>query len=167
MGLAPAPLNLFPLAWVSLAPLWIFTIDRKTEDKKRPSVFLFALAWGMGYHGLALSWITGLHPLTWLGIPWLASVAIVLFCWGFITLWGAALVMVWAGLRQLLEGFSSRAQAQTIDGKTRFSLHRSPLPFSALRRVLMGTALWCGWNGCGVWGHWIGQHSHTPKVQGI
>jgi apolipoprotein N-acyltransferase len=142
MGLAPAPLNVFPLAWVALAPLWVLTAERGTEDKKRPSGLLFSLAWGMGYHGLALSWITGLHPLTWLGVPWLASVAIVLFCWGFITFWGAALVMVWAGLRQRLENFSLRALA--IDGKPRFSLHRLPLPFSALRRVLIGTALWCG-----------------------
>jgi apolipoprotein N-acyltransferase len=72
-----------------------------------------------------------LHPLTWLGVPWLASVAIVLFCWGFITLWGAALVVVWAWFMQRLERFVH-------------SLPPAPSLFSSLRRVLVGTALWCG-----------------------
>ena len=149
MGLAPAPLNLFPLAWVALVPLWVFTAECQIEGK-RSSTLVFSLVWGMGYHGLALSWITGLHPLTWLGIPWLASVAIVLCCWGFITFWGAALVMAWASLRQQLEALSSRVQPS--EGKARFSLPRFSalnrqwlqLPFPALRRVLVGTALWCG-----------------------
>ncbi|PSB23860.1 apolipoprotein N-acyltransferase [Stenomitos frigidus] len=149
MGLAPAPLNLFPLAWVALAPLWVLITERSIKGKWMTPVLL-ALAWGIGYHGLALSWITGLHPLTWLGVPWLASIAIVLFCWGFITLWGAALVIVWAWLLQQLEGFSNEGQA--IEHKPPFcllhplalDLHRFPLPFASLRRVLVGTALWCG-----------------------
>ncbi|MBW4578329.1 MAG: apolipoprotein N-acyltransferase [Tildeniella nuda ZEHNDER 1965/U140] len=148
MGLAPAPLNVFPLAWVALAPLWVF-IARRGADKRTPFTLCLALTWGIGYHGLALSWITGLHPLTWLGVPWLASVAIVLFCWGFITLWGAALVVVWAWLMQLIEGFVNRAQP--IAEKSPLNpthpsaphLYRSQLPFASLRRVLVGTALWC------------------------
>ncbi len=140
MGLAPAPLNLFPLAWVALAPLWVLlfepesvAVNRSNQERAKHSFLPFAvclsLAWGLGYHGLALSWITGLHPLTWLGVPWLASVAIVLFCWGFITLWGAALVASWAWLMQAVEGIGGRAQAQTS--------------WSSLHRVLLGTALWC------------------------
>lgn len=138
MGLAPAPLNLFPLAWVTLAPLWVLLFEpeplavRSNQERAKhpllPAVCL-SLAWGLGYHGLALSWITGLHPLTWLGVPWLASVAIVLFCWGFITLWGAALVASWAWLMQAVEGIGDRTEAQ--------------IPWFSLRRVLLGTALWC------------------------
>jgi len=39
---------------------------------------------GGGYHGLAVWWITGVHPMTWMGVR-LASLAIALFCWIFIT----------------------------------------------------------------------------------
>ena len=81
MGLAPAPLNLFPLAWIALAPLWVLlftSIEAKTQREKNeskrpfflfPFSFFLSFSWGLGYHGLALSWITGLHPLTWLGVP--------------------------------------------------------------------------------------------------
>lgn len=34
--------------------------------------------------------------MTWMGVPWLASLAIALSCWFAATLWGAALVVVWA-----------------------------------------------------------------------
>lgn len=143
MGLAPAPLNLFPLAWVALAPLWVLlfgqdriTVANATQShstdaaSRLPFAIWLSLLWGVGYHGLALSWITGLHPLTWLGIPWFASVAIVSFCWGFITLWGAALVAIWAWLMLWAERLSHGTQAQPL--------------WVALRRVLLGSALWCG-----------------------
>ncbi|MBW4473024.1 MAG: apolipoprotein N-acyltransferase [Stenomitos rutilans HA7619-LM2] len=142
MGLAPAPLNLFPLAWVALVPLWLmlFKGERSTTQSmplarskdsacRLPLVVWLSLAWGFGYHGLALSWIRGLHPLTWLGVPWLASVAIVLFCWGFITLWGAVLVALWSLLMLWAERLTHRTQ--------------TPPLWTACRRVLLGTALWC------------------------
>ncbi|MBW4695912.1 MAG: apolipoprotein N-acyltransferase [Lyngbya sp. HA4199-MV5] len=142
MGLAPAPLNLFPLAWVALAPLWLLlfkgelvTTQSMAQTRSKDSGFRLpfgvwlSLAWGIGYHGLALSWITGLHPLTWLGVPWLASVAIVLFCWGFITLWGAVLVAIWSLLMLWIERLTHRTQAYSL--------------WAALRRVLLGTTIWC------------------------
>ncbi len=172
MGLAPAPLNLFPLAWVALAPLWVLVLgcrqgDQGTSNRADRRAIALALAWGLGYHGLALSWITGLHPLTWLGLPWLASVAIVLFCWGFISLWGAALVAVWVWLILHLAPIGDRLQrTENREHKTgdKALLHNPdspsaanpPLPSpaspsspallsfpSSLRRVLIGTALWC------------------------
>ncbi|MCU0547904.1 MAG: apolipoprotein N-acyltransferase [Leptolyngbya sp. Prado105] len=110
MGLAPAPTGVWGLAWVALAPLWVVTI--KTRSSKP------AIVWGIVYHGFALHWITGLHPLMWLGIPWIASVAIVAVAWAFITLWGVICVAAWAwGLR----------------------LVKSPIV-----RILIGVALWCG-----------------------
>ncbi|NER39284.1 MAG: apolipoprotein N-acyltransferase [Oscillatoria sp. SIO1A7] len=132
MGLAPAPLNLWPLAWIALVPLWVELAlgcrvsgvgCRERERGKGgergemgeieihlpptpPTPYtlhptplkraILGLAWGIGYHGLALFWITGIHPMTWMGVPWLASLAIALFCWLFITLWGAVLVAIWA-----------------------------------------------------------------------
>jgi len=120
MGLTVAPVGAWPLAWIALAPLWILVTTSSP---------LYSILWGIGYHGLALWWITGIHPMTWMGVPWLASLAIALLCWIFITLWGAALVAVWAAAMGLL--------------------YRTTKP-SGWFRVLIGVAFWCGleslWN---------------------
>nr|ADN12156.1 apolipoprotein N-acyltransferase [Gloeothece verrucosa PCC 7822] len=133
MGLTPAPVSAWFLAWVSLAPLWflLFSLPLRRKDRQEEDIFkrhdfqesfILGFVWGCGYHGLALSWITGVHPMTWMGVPWLASLAIALFCWFFITFWGAILVGVWSM------------------GMTWINLH---LKIKWLR-VLMGVALWCG-----------------------
>ncbi|NEO25562.1 MAG: apolipoprotein N-acyltransferase [Kamptonema sp. SIO4C4] len=119
MGLTPAPVNAFPLAWVALVPLW-----RLVQQVSWRRAGLYGLLWGIGYHGLALAWITGIHPMTWLGVSWWNSIAIALFAWSFITLWGAVLVAVWAMLFQWGQG-----QSQTLG--------------QSLWRVLLGTTLWC------------------------
>ena len=121
MGLTPAPINAWFLAWGALVPLWFFLFSAQDQTWKQAAIL--GLVWGIGYHGLALSWITGVHPMTWMGVPWLASLAIALFCWGFITLWGAGLVALWAGVLCLLN--------------QRFRLN-------TLSRVFIGTTLWCG-----------------------
>ena len=102
MGLAPAPLNAWFLAWVALAPLWVLT-QRPSPDFPG---WLMPLCWSLGYHGLALSWIRDLHPLTWMGVPWLASLAVTGFCWAFITIWGAGLVVIWARLMRWTQALS-------------------------------------------------------------
>lgn len=93
MGIASAPANLWPLAWIVLAPLWLLS---QVQTPQR--AVLSGLVWGLGYHGLVLSWVTGLHPLTWMGVPWLASLAIAWSCWGLVALWGAILSAIWAGV---------------------------------------------------------------------
>jgi apolipoprotein N-acyltransferase len=129
MGLTPAPVNAWPLAWIAIAPLWFLIVN----GTRLRQCALYGLVWGIGYHGLALSWITGIHPMTWMGVPWLASIAIALFCWTFITLWGAGLVAIWASSLFWLNRH-----------------HNSPWI-----RILMGTALWCGlesfWSGGSLW----------------
>ena len=117
MGLAPV--NAWPAAWVALIPLWC--LSHYPQQPVRQTL-AYAALWGIAYHGTALSWITGLHPLMWMGVPWLGSVAIALFAWVFITLWGAAIGMTWLGLMQAV----SRWQ-----------------PITGGKRVLVGTALWC------------------------
>ena len=116
MGLTVAPFGAWFFAWVALVPLWILAV-------KPLSHFLlpisYGLIWGIGYHGIALFWITGIHPMTWLGVSWGASLAIAFFCWTFITLWGAALVVVWA-------------MGMSFTSKVHF-----------LPRLLIGIALWC------------------------
>ncbi|WP_333453123.1 apolipoprotein N-acyltransferase [Microcoleus sp. K5-D4] len=181
MALTTAPVNAWLLAWVALAPLWILVVSYekpKIEEQKQKFLFLpsflnihplhplqnplpnFLLPslWGIGYHGLALSWIMGIHPMTWLGVPWWPSLAIALFCWAFITLWGAALVTVWAWLFVIVNSL-------TLPGKNPILILNSPplqggaggdkAQFLALTRVLIGTALWCAlesiWSTGSLW----------------
>lgn len=142
-GLAPAPFNAWLLPWVTIAPLWAMVVHNaklQAQHQERQSPWLIfnfegliGLCWGIGYHGLALSWITGLHPLTWMGVPWLGSIAITLFCWVFITLWGALLSGSWAGLmRRLITVNHARGAVRSA----------SLLP--TCQRLLLGIALWCG-----------------------
>lgn len=152
MGLATEPWGFWGFAWVGLVPLWVnlFTLPNcslKTLKGKILAPFkllkfplLLALVWGICYYGIALFWITGIHPMTWLGVPWLASLAIAIFCLGFITLWGTALVLFWAGLFLILS--------------TQLSQKYSALSI-ALTRVLIATTLWCGleflWSSSALW----------------
>ncbi len=127
MGLTVAPVGAWFLAWIALAPLWVLVVG----SSKRKNQSLPALLWGIAYHGVALSWITGIHPMTWLGVPWWPSLAITLFCWGFISLLGGVFVAIWAAVM------------------VRLSEQKPWL------RVLIGTAVWCGleslWSAGPLW----------------
>jgi apolipoprotein N-acyltransferase len=123
MGLAPAPVNAWYFAWIALVPLWILI----SQQKSLKQVIFLGLVWGVGYDGLALFWITGIHPMTWMGVPWLASLLIAIFCWIFITLWGAGVVVSWSFLWRLI---NYKIKEKSIS--------------SSLIRVLIGVALWCG-----------------------
>lgn len=139
MSLAVAPLNWWGFAWIAIAPLWVIVNGENHKASGRMiSPTACAIAWGIGYHGSALFEIRGLHPLMWLGIPWLASIAITFFCWAFITLWGAALVVIWQGGMRL----GTRRWTSALSGN-RTGIDNSGVSFS-LFRVLLGTALWCG-----------------------
>ncbi|MGB3759927.1 MAG: apolipoprotein N-acyltransferase [Rivularia sp. (in: cyanobacteria)] len=133
MGLTVAPVGAWFLAWFAMIPLWLIVINSPKYPKQKskslsPSP---SLLWALGYHGTALYWITGLHPLTWLGVPWLGSIAIALFAWFFISFWGGILVMLWAKLMSI---FSTQ---------------------NPLLRVLIGTAFWCAlekiWSAGPLW----------------
>jgi apolipoprotein N-acyltransferase len=67
-----------------------------------------------------------------MGVPWLASLAIALFCWVFLTLWGAVLVAAWA-------------VGMSIFGRS----------VGVFARVLIGVALWCSleslWSAGALW----------------
>ncbi|WP_373539486.1 apolipoprotein N-acyltransferase [Chamaesiphon sp.] len=117
MGMTFAPSEIWYLAWVALAPLWYLT------SRQQNPPLVYALAWGIGCYGWGLSWIFGIHPMTWMGVPFLASLGIATFCLTFITLWGTSLVILWfLGLRFI----NSKPQ------------------LNPWLRVLLGTALWCG-----------------------
>lgn len=117
LGLSLAPASSGWIAWGVIAPLWILCIQLPT----RKQAAFWGGCWGAGYHGAALSWIFGLHPLTWLGIPWATSLVITTLAWGFVTLWGACLPMLWAiGLQRL-----------------------SPT-LGPISRIIIGATFWCG-----------------------
>ncbi|WP_353931447.1 apolipoprotein N-acyltransferase [Okeanomitos corallinicola TIOX110] len=125
MGVTVAPIGAWFLGWVSLAPLWVIVL------KYTKKVILPALIWAIAYHGIALFWITGIHPMNWLGVPWWPSLFITIFCWSFISCWGGLLVSLWAFLMVRLD---------------------KQKPWL---RVLIGTALWCGleslWSSGSLW----------------
>ncbi len=166
MGLTPSPVEAWPLAWIALVPLWFLV---KSGQSVRQCA-IYGLVWGIGYHGLALSWITGIHPMDWMGVPWLASIAIALFCWTFITLWGAILVAVWAACLFWLLGSSplpklkgqgsrddlqpAKEQPPTLKRRVNYRLSQKPKTL-ALVSILIATALWCGlealWSAGPLW----------------
>lgn len=116
MGIIPAPVNAWWLAWIALVPLWISV--KRTQGNICLAMRL-GLVWGIGYQGTALSWLTGLHPMTWMGLSWWTSISIAVACWLFVTLYGALITALWSGL---MAGIAVR------------------LPVYS--RILMGTAAW-------------------------
>jgi apolipoprotein N-acyltransferase len=125
MGIAFAPFSMWYLAWIALAPLWYLLCRDITQPSRthRLEKLFYSLCWGIGCYGMALSWIFGIHPMTWMGVPYLSSLAIASFCLTFITLWGASLVILWSiGL-------------QFIDSKAKLN------PWV---RIVLATACWCG-----------------------
>jgi apolipoprotein N-acyltransferase len=125
-GLSPAPFNIWILTWFALIPLWLIILSPPLPLP----IWLSALAWGCGYHGLALFWITGIHPMTWMGVPWLASLSIAIICWLFITFWGALLVVIWSILISKINCFIIK----------RSNLQPS---FKIMLRVILGITIWC------------------------
>ncbi|MFN6538340.1 MAG: apolipoprotein N-acyltransferase [Nostoc sp. EkiNYC01] len=130
MGVTVAPVGAWFLAWIALAPLWVLVVTFNPIQNPKSKI-QNALLWGIAYHGIALSWITGIHPMTWLGVPWLPSLAITLFCWGFISVLGGIFVTIWAAVMVRLGG-----QKPWV-------------------RILIGTAVWCGleslWSAGPLW----------------
>jgi apolipoprotein N-acyltransferase len=120
MDLALPPFSLWPLAWVALIPLWLALLT--VADGAWRFAAAYGLIWGLSYYGSSLAWIIHLHPLMWMGVPWLGSIAIALFAWGFITVWGTVSLMAWCLAFRWLVRWR---------------------PQGVLVRLVLGTALWC------------------------
>ena len=117
MGLSPEPLNWWVLSWIALFPLWLLV--SKAQVRKAA---ILSFVWGFCFHATALFWITGVHPMTWMGVPWLASLAIAIAVWLVIGCWGGLFVLCWGlGLA--------------------FCSHR--LKITGFTRLLFAVALWC------------------------
>ncbi len=139
MGLGTAPFSGSFTAWFAWMPLYggiLLSVGRGY-------LVGWAIAWGLGYYGVALFWITGVHPLTWMGVPWLGSLAISAFCWGAITVWGVALVVTWAIGVRWWQGALRRLSAGKMGWEFRIG------------RLLGAVALWCGlenwWSASPLW----------------
>lgn len=124
MGFTPAS-AFGGLAWVAFAPLWALV----TQAKSLRQALGLGLLWGLGYNSTALSWLWGLHPLTWMGLSWTTSVSIAFACWVAASLWATLVPIAWTGL---------------------FYWLGSRLP--VLGRMWVGATLWCGLE-------WVGMHS--------
>lgn len=97
MGLTPDPFSQWWLAWVALIPLWMLAQKLKVKE-----AIAMGAMWGFCYHGMALFWITSVHPMEWMGVPWWTSFWIATLIWVLITAWGAVLSGLWAGGMSLL-----------------------------------------------------------------
>jgi apolipoprotein N-acyltransferase len=128
MALSLAPSPLWPLAWVAIVPLWRAVLQAKHWQ----TALKYGAVWGFTYQGVALSWVWGLHPLTWLKIPWLGSVAITGLSWIVITLWGGSVAILFA------MGFWWIGQR-----------------WSTVGRLVLGVTLWCSlealWGASPLW----------------
>ncbi|WP_144865174.1 apolipoprotein N-acyltransferase [Hyella patelloides] len=152
MGLSPAPLNLWLLSWIALVSLWIFIFQDK---KSYQEVALIGFTWGFGYHGLALFWITGVHPMTWMGVPWLASLSIAIAVWLAISFWGAFLVSLWT----IICSFINRKFLK---------VNRDNTVIFIITRVLIGVTVWCSLETLWSYGSlWWSSLSYTQSPNNL
>ena len=86
------PLGWWIAPWFGLSVLWWSL----SKNKSYRNSIILGLTWGLGYHGFVLSWILGIHPMTWLGVPWFYSLLIALACWLLVSIYGASLVVFWS-----------------------------------------------------------------------
>ncbi|MEY2984348.1 MAG: hypothetical protein RLZZ568_965, partial [Cyanobacteriota bacterium] len=138
MGLATAPLGWTGLAWFAQIPLWWTVLGQHLLSRPLKSRLgtqtITAITWGGGFYGCALFWITGVHPMTWLGVPWVASLAIALLCWVAITLWGVLLVFCWLWGMEWWQITTAKAFGVSVDTR----MVQTGL------LLLWGVASWCG-----------------------
>lgn len=158
MGFANAPIAAWYLAWIGLVPLWVMLILpeyqsllKTIEINKTPKnsykiidfvrkkcqfiwqeKFLFPLLWGISFYGFSLFWITGIHPLTWMGIPWLFSLFITICCWIFITLWATIIVIIWSWLLTKVNQLKSKQVSPD-----------NLLIIQSIKRIIIGVSAWC------------------------
>jgi apolipoprotein N-acyltransferase len=142
MSLSVEPFAFFPLAWISLASLWFLILKNSCKKK----VLLLSLCWGYAYHGATLSWILDFHPLTWMGIPWIASFVFAVTYWIVISSLGALFVSVWAyGLKLVAENYSIKVQIFTATALwicLEWFFRQSPFWWTSLSLTQSPSNLW-------------------------
>ncbi len=93
-GLSSAGFELWWLAWIGLAPLLVLLrgVNSKLEAAS------VGLSFGVGYHGVSLSWYLGLGTLSWLGFHEILGTQISMFIWILESLHQALLIAGFATL---------------------------------------------------------------------
>lgn len=76
-GLSAAGFEIWWMAWIGLAPLMVLL---RGVNSKLEAAFV-GLAFGIGYHGVSLSWYLGLGTLTWLGFHEILGTQVSMFIW--------------------------------------------------------------------------------------
>lgn len=166
-----APFEAWYFAWLAIIPLWFFLHQNSDQTKiiqpikgnrnpfklcqqfwqKYQQQLTLSLLWGFGYQGLTLFWITGIHPMTWMGVPWFWSLCIAIICWVIITAWGMGIPLLWAMGMLIFQELSVAKNP--------------PIWQSKLRRILYGAALWCGveylWSQSDLFWHFL-AFSQSP-----
>lgn len=139
MALAAPPTSWSLLAWFSFIPLWWAVLpweelglNSGREMRRSIAAGWVALVWGGVHYGWLLHWIWDLHPLTWMGVPWLASVAIAVGAW--IALTGIMTSAVWAWV--MLNRWIWRWVGQRR--------RNPPLGWVVFTSIVLGLALWQG-----------------------
>ncbi len=118
MGITSDPVNAWFFAWIALVPLWIWVVQQPHFHLQQ---IIPALTFAIGYYGVTLFWITGVHPMTWMGVPWFNSLLIAIACWVVLIIWGSVLVTLWSLAMMFLNRW----------------LHHP------LQRVVIGVTIWC------------------------
>ncbi len=93
LGLAAQPVGWWPLAWVGLVPLYLSIYNSSPQQA-------LALGWlaGSSYYLILLSWLLGMHPLTWLGISFWPSLGIAFGAWLVVSIFEGLAFGIWAGV---------------------------------------------------------------------
>lgn len=76
-GLSSPSFDLWFIAWIGLAPLLVLL--RACNSKIEATIM--GLCFGLGYHGVSLSWYLGLAPLTWLGVHEIFGTQLSILLW--------------------------------------------------------------------------------------
>jgi len=82
--------------WLFFMPISLFILWEGSERK------IANFWWGFFFVLISHSWLYDLHPLTWLGFSWLASLIIATLILLFCAFWGGILVYLWGWLVEII-----------------------------------------------------------------
>ena len=82
--------------WLIFMPISLFTLWKGSERR------IANFCWGFFFILISHSWLYDLHPLTWLGFSWLASLIIAILILLFCAFLGGILVYLWGLLVEMI-----------------------------------------------------------------
>ena len=82
--------------WLIFMPISLFILWKRSKRK------ITNFWWGFFFVLISHSWLYDLHPLTWLGFSWFASLIIAISILLFCAFWGGLLVYLWGLLVEMI-----------------------------------------------------------------